>query len=152
MSFVSKSRVKFAFNFVYVLLYLGYILFIIHKLLNFKKFSANYIWEEDSKMQEIGEWSLQKDGKMLTYYSWILFEIEIYSSLRYMNPEKWFFLKVCCFKPGLQIVQILTRLFSLNIFTKLKLTFSFKVDLPPDISRFGSNNKLKSPAASFFFC
>ena len=49
------------------------------ELLNFQKFYPNCILEKDSKMQEIGEWSLQKDGKMLTFlkYSWILFEIKI---------------------------------------------------------------------------
>ena len=48
------------------------------ELLNFKKFFPNCILEEDSKTQEIGEWSLQKDGKILTFlkYSWILFEIK----------------------------------------------------------------------------
>ena len=58
------------------------------ELLNFQKFFPNSI-SEDFKMQEIGEWSLQKDSKMLTFlkYSWILFEIKI-SSLRSMNPEK----------------------------------------------------------------
>ena len=50
------------------------------ELLNFQTFFPNCILEEDSKMQEMGEWSLQKDGKMLTFfkYSWILFEIKIY--------------------------------------------------------------------------
>ena len=49
------------------------------ELLNFQKFFSNCILEEDSKMQEIGEWSVQKDGKMLTFlkYSLISFEIKI---------------------------------------------------------------------------
>ena len=53
------------------------------KLLNFQKFFSNCILEEDSKMQEIGEWSLENDGKMLTFLkqSWIFFEIKIKSTL-----------------------------------------------------------------------
>ena len=49
------------------------------ELLNFQTFYPNCILEKDSKMQEIGEWSLQTDGKMLTFlkYSWTLFEIKI---------------------------------------------------------------------------
>ena len=49
------------------------------ELLNLQKFFPNCIIEEDSKMQEIGEWSLQKDGEMVTFskYSWILFEMKI---------------------------------------------------------------------------
>ena len=60
------------------------------ELLNFQRFFPNCILEEDSKMQEIGEWPLQKDGKMLTFlkYSWILFKIKISSSLCCINPEK----------------------------------------------------------------
>ena len=49
------------------------------ELLNFQKFFPNCILEEDSKMQEIGECSLQKDGEMLIFlkYSWILFKIKV---------------------------------------------------------------------------
>ena len=36
------------------------------ELLNFEKSLSNCIWE-DSKMQKIEEWSLQKDAKMLTF-------------------------------------------------------------------------------------
>ena len=46
MTFVSKGKVKLAFNFVYVLFHLGYILFIIDKRTK----------EENSKMQEIVKW------------------------------------------------------------------------------------------------
>ena len=90
-------------------------------------------------MQEIGEWSLQKDGKMLTFliYSWILFEIKILSSLRCMNPEKLFFLKVYRFKLGLRILQISTRLFCSNIYKGFEIDLFLKVGLPPDVSRLG---------------
>ena len=42
-------------------------------------FFPNCILEEDSKMQETGEWSLQKDGKILKFlkYFWMLFETKI---------------------------------------------------------------------------
>ena len=67
-----------------------------------------------------------------------------------MNPEKRFFLKVYRFKLGLRILQISTRLFCSNICTSFETDFFFKVGLPPDASRLGLKNKLKSPAGIIF--
>ena len=62
----------------------------------------------------------------LSKYSWILFEIKIQSSLRCMNPEKLFFLKVYRFKFGLHILKISTRLFSSNICKSFEIDFFFQ--------------------------
>ena len=72
------------------LIWVPYFSSLMSELLNFQKFFPNCILEEDSKMQELGEWSLQKDGKILTFfkYSWMLFETKIQSILRCINPEK----------------------------------------------------------------
>ena len=137
MSFVSKSRVELTFNFAYLLFDMGFSS-LMSALLNFQKFFPDCIWEEDSKMQEIGEWSPQENGKMLTFlkYSWILFEIKVLSSLRCMNPEKWLFVKVYRFKLELRILQISTRLFCSNTWKSFeKFFFSKRVYhlMPPDL-------------------
>ena len=67
-----------------------------------------------------------------------------------MNPEKRFFLKVYRFKLGLRILQMSTRLFCSNICKSFQIDFFFKAGLPPDASRLGSKNKLKSPASIIF--
>ena len=63
-----------------------------------------------------------------------------------MNPEKWFFLNVKPFDEGLRILQRSSRLYFSRSCKIFEIDFLFNVGLPPEVSKFKSKNKLKSPA------
>ena len=149
---MSLSKLKITFG-ISVFISSTKLVFEIKELLNFQRPRPLEILLKFRKEKNYRGWSVDRAFSILTFLadSFILFEINKYSSLLCKIPEKWRCWNVNALDLGFLIHHLSRKLrdsvSSINFLT----ANVFHIGFPPADSKFWSKNKLNSPAKKFFF-